>query len=344
MQVKVFMNSAGHNSERDVLRQMHDGIDLHVNHHNLDKEEKRRIKNLDKELGIKRGVSYEYDEEYRPCDVAVFLGSWKPERTRTWHKTRTSIKQNSKCFVVIETPLLGREMFKRNQHYRVGVNGFLNRDAYWGNNIDRPIDRFSQLGLQYNGWKPKDQKGDKIVVALQLAGDASLRNCNINEWCLDTVRELRQHTDRQIEIRTHPGVSEKGMGNHEELFRQFAFENFKDVRFVNGRDVTWEEHLKNAYCVVSYSSGLSIDAVLNGYPVIACDEGNFAWNVGETKLKNIEKLNLATEDEVQQWLQNLAYCQWTPEEMENGMTWEHLAPSIETVLDTIKAEENVKGS
>lgn len=329
------MNTAGHNSEREVLRCMHDGIDLHVNHHNLSKEEKKRVKNLDKEMGIKRGVSYEYDEEYRPCDVAVFLGSWKPDRTRTWHQTRVSIKQNSKCFVVIETPLLGREMFKKNKHYRVGVNGFLNRDALWGDNVTRPSDRFEELGLKYNGWKSKEDLGDKIVIALQLAGDASLRNLDINEWCLDTVRTLREHTQRPIEIRTHPGVSEKGMGNHEELFKQFAFANFTNVSFVNGKEVPWEEHLKDAYCVVSYSSGLAIDAVLNGYPVIACDEGNFAWNVAETKLSNIENLKLATEQEVEQWLYNLAYCQWTPEEMESGKCWAHLEPAINQVLEEV---------
>jgi len=334
------MNTAGHNSEREVLRCMHDGIDLDVNHHNLSKEEKKRIKNLDKELGVKRGVSYEYDEEYRPCDVAVFLGSWKPDRTRTWHQTRVSIKKESKCFVVIETPLLGREMFKQNEHYRVGVNGFLNRDALWGDNVNRPSDRFDKLGLKYHGWKNKEDLGRKIVVALQLAGDASLRNCNINEWCMDTVKTLREHTNRPIEIRTHPGVSEKGMGNHEELFKQFAFANLKDVYFVNGKDVPWEEHLKDAYCVVAYSSGLSIDAVLNGYPVIACDEGNFAWNVAETKLKNIENLNLASDQEVQQWLYNLAYCQWTADEMESGECWTHLKPSIERVLAEVKANES----
>jgi len=342
MLVKVFMNSAGHNSEREVLRQMYDGIDYADKTANgkLSKEERKERKNLEKEMGIKRGLQYEYDEEYRPCDVAVFLGSWKPERTRTWHLTRTSIKKNSKCFVVIETPLLGRQMFEKNTHYRVGVNGFLNRDAFWGDNVNRPGDRFNELGLIYKGWKTKEELGDKIIIALQLAGDASLRNLNINEWCVDTVKTLREYTDRPIEIRTHPGVSEKGMGNHEDLFKEFAFANFSNVTFVNGRDIPWEEHLKDAYCVVAYSSGLSIDAVLNGYPVIACDEGNFAWNVAETKLKNIENLNLANNEEVLQWLHNLAYCQWTPEEMENGVCWRHLLPSIEKVLAEVKANES----
>jgi len=332
------MNTAGHNSEREVLRCMHDGIEHTINPPDLTKEARKERKLLDKEFGIKRGVYYEYDEEYSPCDVAVFLGSWKPERTRTWHLTRTSIKNKAKCFVIIETPLLGRKMFEKNNHYRIGVNGFLNRDALWGNNVDRPSDRFDALGLRYNGWKDKKELGDKIIIALQLAGDASLRNANINEWCLDTVSELREYTNRPIEIRTHPGVSEKGMGNHEDLFKQFAFSNFKNVTFVNGRDIPWEEHLREAYCVVAYSSGLSIDAVLNGYPVIACDEGNFAWNVAETKLRNIENLNLASNDDVRQWLYNLAYCQWTPEEMESGQVWEHLESSIEQVLENCKED------
>jgi len=340
MQVKVFMSSAGHNSEREVLRCMHDGIHTVMNPEELSKEERKLQKNLDKELGIKRGVSYEYDEEYRPCDVAVFLGSWKPERTRTWHQTRTSIKKHSDCFVVIETPLLGRQMFQKNVHYRVGVNGFLNRDALWGNNVDRPSDRFDQLGLSYTGWRVKTELGDKIVIALQLAGDASLRNCDINEWCIDTVKTLREYTDRPIQIRTHPGVSEKGMGNHEDLFKQFAFANFENVTFINGKEVPWKDNLEDAYCVVTYSSGLAIDAVLNGFPVIACDEGNFAWNVAETKLKNIENLNLSSEEEVQQWLYNLAYCQWTTDEMESGECWQHLQPAIEQVIEEVKQNES----
>lgn len=334
MYVKVFMNSAGHNLEREVLRSMYTGIndEIRGEYAGLTKDERKEIKNLDKEMGVKRGVVYEYDEEYRSCDVAVFLGSWKPDRDRTWHKTRTSIKQNATNFVVLETPLLGRAVFEPNAHYRVGINGFLNRDALWGDNVDRPSDRWESLGIKYDGWKNNKGNAGKIVIALQLAGDASLRNCNINEWCMDTVRALRVHTDRPIEIRTHPGVSEKGMGNHEELFKAFAFANFKDVTFINGKEVPWQEHIQDAYCVVSYSSGMSIDAVIHGVPVIAVDEGNFAYNVGETKLKNIESLNLAPEPEVLQWLYNLAYCQWKPSEMEDGTCWRHLQPTLKRLV------------
>jgi len=337
VKVKVFMNSAGHNHERDILRMMHDGITNMLVP--TDKKQLRNWKQINKSLGRGSGVEYDYSEKYSKCDVAVMLGSWKPGRSNIHHIVRTSIVENSKSFICIETPLLGRQVFKPNKHQRVGINGFLNRDAIFGEEINYPNDRLIDLGINYKGWKMNN--GSKIVIAMQLAGDASLRHNDINQWCWDTVHTLRGYTDRPIEIRTHPGVSEKGWGNHEELFKKFAFNaTIKDVTFVNGREVPWESQIKNAYCVVAYTSGLSIDAVVNGIPVIACDEGNFAWNVAERKLANIESLRLEKEDNVQQWLQNLAYCQWTPEEMESGKCWSHLNSSLDKVLKEREEDED----
>ena len=335
MKVKVFMNSAGSNFEREILRSMHDGVYEKI----MPKTEKdlRRRKIINKKLGYGTGVEYSYDEKYTKCDLAVMLGSWKPERANIHHNVRTSIKEQAGAFICIETPLLGRQVVKQNTHFRVGINGFLNKDAIWGEDIDYPDDRLKKLGIEYRGWKRN--KGSKIVIALQLSGDASLRNNDINSWCVDTINILRSYTDRHIEVRTHPAMSDKGWGNHENLFREILFNNIKNISFVNGRDVPWERQILDAYCVVAYTSGLSIDAVVNGIPVIACDEGNFVWNVGEQKLRNIEKLDLASEEEVQQWLQNLAYCQWTTEEMETGECWSHLESSVKKLLDFNKTSK-----
>jgi hypothetical protein len=335
MKVKVFMNSAGTNREREILRAMHDGITEIL----VPKERKqlKEWKQINKELGRGAGVEYDYSEKYSKCDVAVMLGSWKPERSNIHHIVRTSIVENAKSFICIETPLLGRQVNKDNDYFRVGINGFLNRDAIFGDNVDRPADRLNKIGIKYSGWKTNN--GNKIVVALQLAGDASLRHNDINEWCWDTVNTLRQYTQRPIEVRTHPAMSEKGWGNHEELFRRFLFEAIPNVSFVNGRDIPWTTQIKDAYCVVAYSSGLSIDAIIAGIPVIACDEGNFAWNVAERKLENIENLKLQPNENVQQWLQNLAYCQWSIAEMKSGECWSHLSNSIETVLKIAEEED-----
>jgi hypothetical protein len=336
MHVKVFMMTAGHNSEREVLRAMHDGIYSKL----IPEDTKafKEAKKVNKDLGRKLAVVYDYGEKFSSCDVAVILGSWKPERSNIHHQVRSNIVESETPFICIETPLLGRKVFQPNDHYRVGINGFLNRAAYWGVDKQYPDDRFRKLGLLYNGWQRNN--GSKIVIALQLAGDASLRGNDINEWCWDTITTLRNYTDRPIEVRTHPGISEKGWGNHEGLFRRIVFSGMSNIKFVNGRDIPWENQILDAYCVVTYSSGLAIDAVLNGIPVIACDEGNFAWNVGERKLKNIEALTLAKEDQVKQWLNNLAYCQWNVEEMESGECWTHLSAVVEHLIAEKKRNES----
>lgn len=328
MKVKIFMNSAGHNSEREVLRAMHDGITKILIP--SDKEEFKALRKFNKEQGKTLSVSYDYGDLVSPCDLAVMLGSWKPDRSNKHHVLRTSIVESGIPFICIETPLLARKVFQPNEYYRVGVNGFLNKDAYFGPDKDYSADRLRLLGYMYNGWAR--DRGDKIVIAMQLAGDASLRNNDINEWCWDTIKTLRKYTDRPIEVRTHPGVSDKGWGNHEGLFKQIVFSDYKNIKFVNGREVPWEQHITDAYCVVSYTSGLSIDAIFSGIPVIACDEGNFAWNISERKIKNIENLLVPDENIVRQWLNNLAWCQWTVEEMEEGTCFKHLRSGIENLI------------
>jgi hypothetical protein len=327
MRVKIFMNTAGSNIERDILRNMHNGISqIHIP---ADRKEQRRLKAINKEKGLGFDVQYDYSERHTSCDCAVMYGSWKPERSNIHHIVRTSIVEKSKSFICIETPLLNRKVFEENEYRRVAVNGFLNRDAYFGPNVNYPNDRLKKLGIIFNGWNRN--KGDKIVIAMQLNGDASLRHNDINEWCYNTVDKLLTLTDRPIEIRLHPALSDKGLGNHDELLRYFNYskKNYSNVTFVKGKDVSWKDQIRNAYCVVAYTSGLAIDAVIQGVPVIACDEGNFAWNVGETRLTNIENLQLADDSIVQQWLQNLSYCQWTFAEMESGKVWSHLKPGIE---------------
>lgn len=319
------MNTAGHNSERDVLRSIHDGF-----YSQLIPTDESKYKNLKKhykDLGRSYGVEYDYGEKYSSCDLAIMLGSWKQDRTNIHHILRTNIKENATRFLCIETPLLNRKILQPNQYYRIGFNGFLNRSAEWGEIKNYPDDRFKKLGLRYDGWRRN--RGDKIVVALQLAGDASLRNNDINEWCFDVLKELREHTDRPIEVRTHPGISDKGWSNHESLFKKFAFSGIKNVAFVNGREVKWEDQIFDAHCLISYTSGLSIDAIYNGIPVIACDQGNFAWDISDRKISNIENLQLQKEEVIQQWLNNLAYYQWNKQEMESGEVYLHFKSTIE---------------
>jgi len=335
MRVEVFMQSTFRERERDVLRCMYNGIKQDLYPEELTPAQGKTMRNLNKRRGYGTGVELNYDERIRgKYDLGVMFGSWKPDRSNLHHKVRCGVADQGSHFLCIETQLLGRKMFQESEYHRIGIDGFMNEAAVFGLEQQYPNDRFAKLDLNYNGWKRS--RGDKIVVALQLPGDASLRSMDINEWAIWTLERIRKESDRPIEVRLHPGVSQKGVDSHLKLMQWQSFNNLPDVKFVQGSELPWEEHILDAHCVVAFTSGLSIDAVLNGIPVVACDPGNFAWSISSKNAQQAETPFMAKEEDVQDWLNTLAYCQWSKEEMESGEAWVHLKPAVEQIIQNEK--------
>jgi len=326
MNIKIFMASANDLAEKNRLRALAQGIQNWVD---------ESITNNDRALDIVRigrwgqfadvpehTLEYEYGEAYRSCDLAVIFGSWKP-REKGSHQTRTSVAHNAQKFLVIETPLLGRRTDNENQYWRIGINGYLNRDALWPQLTPTAADqRLDDLGIFWDGWKNRTQ--GHIVVALQLPGDASLRGQDINEWAFDAVKRIRAVCDRRIVVRCHPLVSDRAFADHNELAGKILMAGIDHIRFSDGAEVPWTDDIKDAYCTVTYSSGMAIDSVLAGIPTVACDEGNFAWGISSNQIEDISDIRRATRDQIKQWLRFLAGCQWNLKEMQDGTAWRHL--------------------
>jgi hypothetical protein len=78
---------------------------------------------------------------------------------------------------------------------------------------------------------------------------------------------------------------------------------------------------------------------MKGIPTIAMDPGNFAWNVSSRYPNEVENLKLAEAGEITQWLSNLAYSQWSVEEMEQGKPWMHLLPIINTIVENSRTKK-----
>lgn len=273
-------------------------------------------------------LEYDYGDGYRHCDLAIIFGSWKPREKGT-HQCRTSVATNAQKFLVIETPLLGRRTDQPNQYWRIGLNGYLNRDAFWPTLTPTAAEqRLDDLGIKWDGWK-NDTQGH-VVVALQLPGDASLRGQDINEWAFDAVKRIRACCDRPIVIRCHPLVSARGMEDHKDLAAKILLHGIDHIRFSDGAEVPWAEDIKGAYCTVTYSSGMAIDSILAGIPTIACDEGNFAWGLSSNQIEDIKEIHRPGREEIAQWLRFLAGCQWSETEMTNGTAWEHILPLVES--------------
>lgn len=315
MKVKVFLESAGTYDEREILKKFYEGI--------------KRYENTKSDVFTEQlTVDWAIDTAWESCDVAVILGSWK-DRARPWHVTRNAVVKNAPVYVVVETPLLGRQVHQTNTQHRIGVNGFLNHSGtfYISKHSD---DRVKKLNLQWNGWK-NNPAGD-IILMLQLPGDASLRGADIYQFGLWAYKNIRRYSNKNIIIRTHPHHNPKGLDEVHKFISDIALMDDPNVKVVVGsKERTLADDLKNAYCTVSYSSGSAIDSVLAGIPTVALDPANFTYGISSNYIEHIDGDNLRKADEadMKQWLNNLSYSQWSVEEMLTGRAWNHIKPIID---------------
>ena len=261
----------------------------------------------------------EVADVYKDCDVAVIFGSWKKSPKKKWKQMlkhhflkREVIDSHRGKLIVIETPLLGRTISENGLHsqYRVGLNHFMRGLADFKNTNSKP-DRFKKLNIPIKPWR---KSGDHILIVGQNLHDASLFGIDFAWWVETTTKMLLKHTDREIVIRDHPENK-----TELEMYIKAQFGHNKQVRYSNAGTIY--DDLKKAHCTVSYTSGSSIDSIVSGVPVITCSEYNFLWPISSHSLEDIENPKLG---EREQLLYDLAYAQWTTEEIKQGKPWEHL--------------------
>lgn len=323
MKIKVFLDSAGNFDEREILLKFYRGI--------------LKLEPAVQTLDFDDGAYIDINPHYTECDVAVMMGSWKP-RDRDHHQVRNSIVENARCFVVVETPLLNRKMFQKSTHHRIGVNGFLNNHGMF-NHGNHGNDRTQKLGISWEGWKNKDD--GKILLMLQLPGDASLRGINMYAWAANTIEKIRKTSSRKIVVRTHPSHIPKDADE----FYKFSFDlltKYKNIEFSSGKEKTIKDEFADCYCSVAYTSGSAIDSILAGIPVLVTDPGNFAFDISSNYLEEIENLKKVTAGEINAWIDNLSYSQWTPDEMESGEVWSHIKPLVSKAIKLAPSNKKKK--
>ena len=307
MLVKIFLETAGNFEEREILTKFYNGIVKSANENTQ--------------------VAIELYNSYTPCDIGVIFGSWKP-RDRNHHNVRNDIVENAPKFIVLETPLLNRIVNQQNKQYRVGIDGFLNHSGVFNNGQHKDT-RLKKLKIAWEGWYHNPD--GHILLMLQLPGDASLRGINLYEWVNYTIKKIRSQTDRPIVIRTHPGHTIKDSDEFHNLVSSVTLSGaISNISFSIGRHKPFANDIKGAFCSVAYTSGSSIDSIMHGVPTLTADPGNFAWDISSHYTEEIEDIKFASNEEVSQWLNNLSYSQWSPEEMQNGTVWKHLTRLLNT--------------
>lgn len=244
-------------------------------------------------------------QNYDPFLKSFIIGSGG--QISVWDKTQdsnipvvvrgvTKRKQMDACrkagrdYYYIDTGYFGNG--RKKTYHRITKNNM----QYLGEVKHRPRDRLSATGWQVRKFRP----GANILLAPPSQKLLMCYDIDLDRWLEDTVAQIKLFTDREIVIRS------------------------KASRSVRQSTDTMEMALeRNVHCLVTFSSIAAVEAICLGKPAIVLGP-SAAAPVCSRAVKDIENPYIPTLDEVEEWLANLAYCQFTEAEMRDGTAWQIL--------------------
>jgi hypothetical protein len=210
-------------------------------------------------------------------------------------------------------------------HYlRYSFNGvFPNTGQYCDDRIDpaRWLKIKRNLNLSIKEYR---NSGNHILLCLQRNGGWSMAGFDVQDWAIEVIRILRQHSDRPILIRAHPG--DKSATEYlNPASPRFRLKNIKNIRFTNSKESLLED-LRHCWAVVNHNSSAVVGAAIEGYPIFVTDpQKSQSKEIANVDLKNIENPNMPDR---QKWIERLSMFHWNFDELKSGECWQHMRKYI----------------
>lgn len=238
--------------------------------------------------------------DYKPSKIAVVFGVYKSKVPKSFPRGEIFQRQRSKNLdvIVLETGYINRGDGGKH-HYAAGFNGLNGRADF--RNQEMPDDRAKKLGVELKPWRT----GKHILLCGQVPWDASVENSDHKTWLVAAVERIKSYSQRPIVYRPHP------------MARQA-------IPMVPGTQLSVQslrDDFMQAHCVVTYNSNTAVEAAIEGIPVFAHDMGSMCWPIAN---KSLICVDVPNKPDRSQWLNDLAYTQWTLDEMRSGEAWRHL--------------------
>lgn len=250
-----------------------------------------------------------YNDTHGDVDV-IWSVLWHGRMAPNKEVFERAQKENRAC-IVLEVGGL-----KRGSTWKVGING-INRDADFGG-FHNNSSRADALGLLLKPWKFNNEQGD-IIIACQHNKSHQWRNQkSVQTWLFDSIDLIRQYTNRQIVVRPHPRCPIPAI--------QYEFKNVKvqQPKQIQGTYDDFDFDPTHAYAVVNWSSNPATQAVMAGVPVFVGPD-SLAYDVGNS---NLAKINNPSMPDRTQWLNDIAYTEWTIEEISTGFPIKRLTSKL----------------
>lgn len=217
------------------------------------------------------------------------------------------INQN-KPFVYIDHAYFNSGHLGEKSYYRIVKNELqLTRMNKVWKKSDKRLD---ELGIELKPWK---KKGETIIICPPTKPIANFYDLDDN-WVDMTITKISQLTDRPVIVRRKPGEIDI------DISKGYAVPIINNENEKAIEDKSFDELLSDAYCVITFNSSVAIKSVMEGIPVIV-DNSSAASMVGRNRISDIDDLNYP---ERWDWVKNLAYGQFSIEEMRTGRVWGEL--------------------
>lgn len=256
------------------------------------------------------------------CEVFIQIGSYNKnlqlsDKSRLRKQIWAHCQKQNKNVAILDCAFVLPE--NGEHYYSFGFNG-LKRNAYY-RNTNCPRDRWDKLGIKLEDWRePKSDQS--ILVCGQTLNGSSTQNVNIAKWHNYIIQKILDETSRNIIFRVHRNYSR---GNNYELLKKKLLDSGRVELSIHDEANPLKNDLDRAFLTVVYNTNACVESVIKGIPVYASNMGAMSWEVSNQSKDIIT--DLAT-PERQQWANNIAYCQWTLEELRNGKAWKHLRKSV----------------
>jgi hypothetical protein len=221
------------------------------------------------------------------------------------------MRQAGQPFLYFDKGYNRRWHVTRPDWWRVAVNG--HQPTAYLPRLCFDAERAISQGWRAKSWR---QTGNHIVFAGSSAKYHDFYGLDEpNAYAKRIIGQLRKLTKRRIVYRPKPS------------WRQAVA--IDGSQFVNRARHSIRDDLRDAHALVTHGSAACLEAMLCGVPSIVLGDAIGA-PISSNVLDSISRPHLASPEERDQLLANLAHCQWSLTEIERGEMWDSLNVMIET--------------
>jgi hypothetical protein len=202
-----------------------------------------------------------------------------------------------------------------HRYLRYSFNSVFPKDGIYCN--ENPSERnWKKIKNHYNmDLAPWRQTGQHVLIAIQRPEGWSMRGTDFESWLTNTVAKIRQHTDRPIRARWHPG-------NWKNFVKYQKFLNKQKIQISDQR-VHILEDLQNCWALVCHNSTPSSVAVIEGIPCFITDDPGYC-QAGPVANTDFGKLESPLMVDREQWIKSLAQSHWSFKDVRSGECWSHM--------------------